>query len=235
MESSCARCLFAAALVFSASCASNASKDDGSGEKSGEFQIFPPVIYTGADGVHEYKAPIIAAFPPGKVTWTIADASLASLAPEGANGEELMIKTLKPGTTTITAASGGKTQTATLNIVAYTPQQYDDGLKRYTMSNDPNNPACKECHAPGKGPDHTATELDADPDEEVQHTFLSGVDPENRPIAENSEYANLLKGKKHMWMVTETERIGLLAYLRALPPMGFPEFDAPTADKETSK
>jgi hypothetical protein len=178
--------------------------------------------------VHEYKAPVITVDAPGPVTWAITDANLAKIAPEGSN---VMISATAAGTTTITATSGGKTVTAQLNIVSYTTQQYDDGMRRYTMSNDTDNPACKECHAPGKGPDHTATELDADPDEEIQHTFLTGVDPENRPIAENSEYATLLKGKTHMWMVTESEKIGLIAYLRSLPPMGYPEFDAPTASK----
>ncbi|MEY4581516.1 MAG: hypothetical protein RL701_6219 [Pseudomonadota bacterium] len=237
MKASCARGLFAAALISAAACSANtdAGTGTGSGAETAEFQVFPAVIYTGSDGTHEYKAPIIAAFAPGKVTWTIADPSVASIAPEGPNGEDLMIKTLKPGQTTITAASGGKTVTATLNVASYTAEQYNIGMSRYTASVDPNNPPCKDCHAPGKGPDHTATELDADPDDEIQHTFVTGVDPEGRPIAENSEFANLLKGKKHMWTVTETEKIGLIAYLRALPPMGFPEFDAPTVDKETSK
>ena len=228
MESSRVRYLFGIALLGIAACAS--STDDKGGESAAPagFKIFPPHIYTGTDGVHEYKAPIITVNPPGAVTWTISDPTLATLAPEGAKGENLMLTAKKAGMATVTAASAGQTLTADIVIISYTPQQYALGEKRYTMSNDPNNPACKECHAPGKGPDHTSTELDADPDDEIQHTFVTGVDPENRPIAENSEYATLLKGKKHMWIVTDEEKIGLIAYLRALPPMGFPEYDAPT-------
>jgi hypothetical protein len=96
-----------------------------------------------------------------------------------------------------------------------------------------NNPACTNCHGKGagKGPDHTPTELDADPDSEVQTTFTTGVDPEGRPIAEESEWKYLLEGKKHMWSVTPTQKTSLLAYLRALEPTGYPEYDAPTDQK----
>ena len=234
MQSSRVRCLFGITLIGIAACSSK-TDESSNAETGGGFKIFPPRIYTGTDGVHDYKAPIITVDPPGAVNWAISDPTLAKIAPDGAKSENLMITASKPGMTTITATSGGQTLSAELVIVSYTPQQYDFGMKRYTTTLDQNNPACKECHAPGKGPDHTSTELDADPDEEIQHTFLTGVDPENRPIADNSEYSSLLKGKKHMWMVTEEEKIGLLAYLRALPPMGFPEYDPPTEEKENEK
>jgi hypothetical protein len=233
MDASRVRCLFGLALTCLAACSSS-TNDEGSstsGQTGGALEIFPPHIYSGTDGAHTYKAPIIAVNNSGAVTWTIADPTIASIKPDGAEGENLMITVLKAGTTTVSATNGGKTSTADLNIVAYTPQQYADGEKRYKTGLDTNNPPCMECHAPGKGPDHTATELDADPDEEIQHTFLTGTDPENRPIAENSEYASLLKGKTHMWTVTESEKVGLIAYLRALEPMGFPEYDEPTTEK----
>ena len=34
-----------------------------------------------------------------------------------------------------------------------------------------------------------------------------------------------------MWEVTPDEKVGLVAYLRALKPLHFPEYDAPTTEK----
>lgn len=225
------RCLIGTALFSVIACGGD-SGGSGDSEKpvaGGRFEIFPPEIFTGTDGQHTFKAPIITVNAPGAVTWTIEDSGVATLMPAGENA---MLTAVKAGDTKVTATSGGKSSTATLHVVSYTPEQYADGEKRYTMSADTDNPACKECHAPGKGPDHTATELDADPDSQVQNTFLTGVDPEDRPIKDNSEFADLLKGKSHMWKVTDSEKVGLIAYLRALPPMGYPEYDDPTTEKE---
>ena len=202
----------------------------GAGNLPSEFEVFPPKIFTGYDGSHTFKAPIIAVSSPGEVTWSIADPSIAMIAPDPSDSTELMITALAAGTTTVTATSGSASMTVPLEVVAYTQEQYAAGEQRYKNGDD-DNPACIDCHAPGKGPDHTATELDADPDDEVQNTFLSGIDPEGRPIEDNSEYSFLLKGKDHMWQVTEVERLGLLAYLRALEPMGYPEYDEPTTMK----
>jgi mono/diheme cytochrome c family protein len=94
------------------------------------------------------------------------------------------------------------------------------------------NPACIDCHGKGKGPDHTPTEVDADPDPQIQNTFLTGMDPEGREVDYEHEYANLLKGRKHKWSVTMDEAVGVVAYLRSLEPTGYPEWDAPTTEKE---
>jgi Pilus formation protein N terminal region len=212
-----------------AACAAGAESDPHAA--AGELEIFPPKIYTGVDGVHLYRAPIITVGHAGPVTWTIGNPALADIAPDPSGTEKLMIVAKAAGATSITATSGGASSTASLDIIGYTPQQYDEGMRRYMMGPNLDNPPCMECHAVGKGPDHTATELDADPDVEIQHTFLTGVDPEGRPIMDESEFAMLLKGKTHMWQVTETEKIGLVAYLRALEPTGFPEYDEPTTQK----
>lgn len=236
MQSLSVRCLVGFALLgLLASCGGAAGGDDNSaepGEGSGKLEIFPPDIFSGTDGTHTFKAPIIAVHNSGMVMWTIADPSIAQIVPQDANNKHLMITVSKPGETMITATSGGMTSTAKLHVVSYTAAQYADGEKRYMNSLNMDNPACKECHAPGKGPDHTSTELDADPDEQVQNTFLTGVDPENRPIVDEKEFSELLKGKTHKWSVTDSEKVGLCAYLRGLPPMGFPEYDKPTTEKE---
>lgn len=229
MKSTLVRCLVALPLLHAAACGSDTGSEEGEVVAGGKFEIFPPEIFTGTDGMHTFKAPIITVNAHDGVMWTIADPSIAQLMPAGENA---MIVATKAGDTSVTATHDGKTSTAQLHVVSYTTQQYADGEKRYMTSLDADNPACKECHAPGKGPDHTATELDADPDSQVQNTFLTGVDPEDRPIKDNSEFSNLLKGKSHKWSVTESEKVGLVAYLRSLPPMGYPEYDAPTTEKE---
>ena len=229
MKSTLVRCLVALPLFSAAACGSDTGSEEDAVVAGGKFEIFPPEIFTGTDGMHTFKAPIITVNSHDDVMWTIADPSIAQLM---AAGENAMIVATKAGETTVTATHDGKMSTAQLHVVSYTTQQYADGEKRYMTSLDADNPACKECHAPGKGPDHTATELDADPDSQVQNTFLTGVDPEDRPIKDNSEFSNLLKGKSHKWKVTESEKIGLVAYLRSLPPMGYPEYDEPTTEKD---
>jgi mono/diheme cytochrome c family protein len=224
--------LAVAGLFSVAACGDSA----GSTTKAPEFSIFPRTIYTGFDGQHTYKAPVIAVSADekqiltGDVTWALGDPSFGDIKTE-AGGATITAK--KAGDTTLTAKQGTKSYTANVKIYAYTPAAYAEGEHRYTNKVDDNNPACNNCHGKGagKGPDHTPTELDADPDEEIQNTFTTGVDPENRPIAEESEWAYLLEGKKHMWSVTPSEKTNMLAYLRALEPTGFPEYDAPTDEK----
>jgi hypothetical protein len=236
MHSPRVRCLMGIALLSAfTGCSSDTGGETSAetGKKgSGKLEIFPPQVFSGTDGVHTFKAPIIVINNSGPVMWTIADPTIAQIAPADADNQHLMITMLKSGNTTITAMNGGQTSTVPLNVRSYTAQEYGDGEKRYMMGPNMDNPPCKECHAPGKGPDHTSTELDADPDEQVQNTFLTGVDPENRPIVDNSDFSELLKGKTHKWMVTESEKVGLVAYLRGLPPMGYPEYDEPTTEKE---
>lgn len=231
---------FASVLAAAGSILVVGCGDSGGGgaaaKKPEAFNVFPKSIYTGFDGQHTYKAPVIAVskegvpITTGGVTWTLADPSLADVAVE-AQGATLTAK--KSGETTLTANMSGQTFTATVKIYAYTAAAYAEGEHRYTNMVDMSNPACNNCHGKGagKGPDHTPTELDADPDEEIQNTFTSGVDPEGRPIAEESEWAYLLEGKKHMWSVTASEKMNMLAYLRALAPTGYPEYDEKTDGK----
>lgn len=213
--------------------ATGAGADAGSsGSSTPSFKVFPPKIYTGFDdGAHKYQAPAITVGAAATVSWKISDPSIATLEPDGKN---VMITARKVGSATLTATSGGKDQTASITVYAYTAEQYAAGQKRYQNAADADNPACTSCHGVQQGvdrPNHTPTEVDADTDAELANTFVTGKDPENRPIAEESEFAGLLNGKTHMWKVTATEKVGLLAYLRALEPDGYPEYDAPTESK----
>jgi hypothetical protein len=206
------------------------SDSDKTANNTSALEVFPPHVYTGFDGTRTYKAPAIVVNASGATTWTIADPTIASLAPEE-NGEHLMVTALKAGETTITAKSGTQTATASLKVYAYTNEQWQSGSMRYTSSADASSPACNTCHGSSKGPDHTPTEVDADTDEEIQNTFLTGVDPEGRAIKDFSEFAALLQGKDHKWTVMSSEQVGLVAYMRSLAPAGWPEYDAPTSEK----
>jgi mono/diheme cytochrome c family protein len=140
---------------------------------------------------------------------------------------KVTLKALKAGSTMVHAAAGGQTVSAPLTIAMYTAEENATGKARYTTAPDKDNPPCQECHGAGKGPDHTPSEVDADPDEDITNTFLTGKDPEGRPVGE--EFKAMLKGKTHMWKVTKAEETGLVAYLRSLTPTGYPEYDADTA------
>ena len=222
----------------------NATTGSGSGSagnnggSSPDFKVFPIAIYAGFDdNAHTYQAPVIAVtldgvpLEDGSVTWSLSDPSFGDL---DAEDDGLMITTKKAGDTMLTATRGGASVSVPLHVYQYSAEAYAEGEHRYNNEVDDDNPACSTCHGKGPdlGPDHTQTELDADPDDEVSITFVTGVDPEGRPIAEESEWADLLEGKPHKWAVTESEKTSLLAYMRALEPTGYPEYDAPTEEKE---
>lgn len=194
------------------------------------FQIFPPELYAGYDGTNTYSIPLQIFKNEGPVTVTVDDMSLVSVVKMNGDNTQITYKAMKDGQTMVHATAGGKTVSAPLTIYKYTTEQNAAGKKRYTAGPDKDNPACQECHGAGKGPDHTPSEIDADPDEDVINTYLTGKDPEGRPVGE--EYTQLLKGYKHMWKITDEEKTGLVAYLRSLPPTGYPEYDAPTAHEE---
>ena len=202
------------------------------------FTVFPAKIWSGFDGVSVYKSPVIAVVNSGPVTWTIDDPTIASIDPKSVDpaakktdGTEMVLTSLKAGTTMIRATDGKTTSSAVVTINAYSAEQHAAGKARYMQGPNMMNPACNECHAKGKGPDHTPTEVDADTDEEIWNTFTKGEDPEHRKIDYEGNFTKLLAGYNHMWQVTEVEKIGLVAYLRSLPPFGFPEYDAPTTEK----
>lgn len=199
-------------LLMAIGCgSSNGSSGDNGGTDSAAVCIFPSAVYSGYDGTGKYQAPIIGTHAKTKITWTLADPSLADLEPNS-DGTELMITTKKAGKTTITAKAGDASVSVPFQIYSYTAQNRMDGEHRY-KNMEGSDPACFTCHE--TGPDHSPTQVDADTDDQVQHSFLTGTDPEGRPI----------EAPKHTWTVTDAEKPGLVSYLRSLPPKGFPEVD----------
>ena len=218
-------------LAGLAACGGSGSGDKpvgpGEGESPKKFQIFPPQLYSGFDGTNAYKIPLQVFKNPGPVTVTIDDMSLVAIDSMNNDMTKVTLRALKAGSTMVHATSGGQTASAKLEIASYTADANAAGKARYTMAADKDNPACEDCHGAGKGPDHTPAEIDADPDQDVINTFLTGKDPEGRMVGE--EFAAKLKGHTHMWKVTKEQETGLIAYLRSLTPTGYPEYDTKTA------
>jgi hypothetical protein len=194
----------------------NSQDVDGGSEAGGPgggpsgLAIVPPHIYTGYDGVDRYRAPILAV-GGSNLTWSIADPSLAQLTPED-GGDHLMLETLKAGTTTVTVTGNGMTATAQLVITAYTSAQRAIGQTRYFMAQG-GDPSCASCHAGVVGPDHTPTKLEDDTDAQIITTFLTGYDRYGMPVPT----------ARHSWNGTEEQKLGLVAFLRSLPPRGYPD------------
>ncbi|MCX6130333.1 MAG: Ig-like domain-containing protein [Proteobacteria bacterium] len=187
----------------------------GKGSKAEDLSIFPPKLITGFDGTHSFQAPARATGGTlSKVSWSLSDPSLASLQ-ANADGT-VMITSKKAGSAQLTATDGTHKSSVTLTINSYTTAAYTAGETRYKTAGT-SGAACASCHAAagGSAPDHTPTELDADTDDEVANTFISGVDPEGVAVP----------AANHKFAVTATEKLGLVAYLRALKPSGYPSPD----------
>lgn len=57
------------------------------------------------------------------------------------------------------------------------------------------------------------------------NAYTTGIDLEGKSIKETTDFQMLLNGRDHMWTVSDDAKLGVVAYLRALPPKGFPEDD----------
>lgn len=131
-------------------------------------------------------------------------------------GAHVTFTAKKAGTTDITVTSGSDSATVTLIISAYTAAQWAAGEQRYKNTSATSGAACISCHT-GKGdsaPDHTPTEIDAFTDAEIINTFLTGINPEGQPVPAPAP---------HKFPVSLDEKSGLVSYLRALVPSGYPD------------
>lgn len=177
------------------------------------LSIFPPKLVTGFDGTHTFQAPASLVGGSG-ATWSADDVSLVTLAPTS-DGTHVMITAKKAGSTNINATVGGKKVSVPITINSYTAAQYTAGETRYKTDSATSGKACASCHQAtgGSAPDHTPTELVADTDDEVINTFKTGTDPEGVPVP----------APNHKFAVSAAEQAGLVAYLRALKPSGYPD------------
>lgn len=210
--------------VVLGACGSDGGSDD---DGATGFSVFPTRVFSGHDGKNTYRAPITAENATSEVEWTISDPTIADLAPDGDNNRDVMVITKKAGNATITAKHGSTTKTIPLRVYAYEATQWEAGRTIYEMGKGTDTPACKMCHAEGRGPNHTPSEVDRDEDEDLIQIIQTGTDPEDNPeeparIVDRKEFEQLLNGKTHEWKVTDDEAKGLVAYIRSLMPSGRP-------------
>ncbi len=200
--------------------------DDASGDledAAAEHHLMPEVAHSGFDGTNTYKAPVYTTLEDA--AFAIDDEVVAGIEPVelppdlepvlGTFGKSwAMITMRQAGTATFSADAGGIHLEATLEVLAYDPDDVAVGSGRY---NDPANPndttriACQDCHGGPEGVDHTplATSWRSDP--EMLQIISEGVYPEGGEV----------NGGNHHWNLTAAEAAGIVPYLRSLQPRGF--------------
>lgn len=189
----------------------------------GVLAFSPDVAYSGFDGTHAFKVPIAVYDSAADLTVTADDATAATIAPvelatkvkdDGTvdNGKYYMVDVKKAGTITLTARSNGKTATARITVASYDPSRWTAGQTRYDNAAG-SDPPCTMCHAGGNAIDHSPAAMASSTDEAIAAVITTGIATSGFPISG-------VQGG-HRWNVTQTERDGLVTYLRALDPRGF--------------
>jgi len=195
----------------------------------GELLFRPNKVYTGVDGTHTFKIPVavydsdsdldVTADDPSGLT--IAPTTLTNpVSPDGVvdNGKYFMITAKKAGTYTLTAASKGRTVTASVTITDYAAARYQTGDDRYhngVVTETPDR-ACANCHQQGLAIDHSPAALATATDQEVGIIISTGVKPGPTVIKIPAK-----PGLQHKWTADDPTKDGLITYLRALNPRGF--------------
>jgi hypothetical protein len=195
----------------------------------GELLFRPSKVFSGTDGTHTFKVPLAVYDSDADLSVTASDPSGITLAPtklknpvspDGItdNGKYFMLTALKAGTYTLTATSKGRSTTATVTVTDYTSNRWGDGDARYNngVTSMTADRACQNCHVQGLAIDHSPAALATASDQEIGIIITTGVKPGPSVIKIPNE-----PGTQHKWTVTDTERDGLVTYLRALDPRGF--------------
>ena len=189
----------------------------------GEMTFRPDEVFSGVDGTHAFKIPIAVYDGDTDLELTASDPSAFDVTPAALqtptlpdgttdNGKYYFLGAKKAGSFTVTAKSKGRTTTAKVTIVQYAANRWADGEKRYKTGSG-QEPPCTNCHVNGQAIDHSPAALASVNDEGVAAVILTGIKPNNTPIQG-------VEGN-HQWKVSDTEKDGLVTYLRALDPRGF--------------
>lgn len=198
----------------------------------GEILFRPDRVYTGRDGTHTFKVPVAVYDADSDLTITADDPSAVTITKttlknpvnqDGVtdNGKYYLLTALKAGTYTLTATSKGRSTTASLTVSEYAPARYGAGEARYNngVTTKTADRACTNCHVQGAGIDHSPAALGTATDQDVGVIVTTGV----KPSAGGPQVIKIKDepGTQHKWDVTETEKDGLITYLRGLEPRGF--------------
>ena len=214
------------------------SRPDGNPEAA---TIFPPVVHTGFDGVHQFRVPVSTDLSnqiEGEVEWATGDPSIATVesvdTPAGVpptRGVWAMTTTTGSGQTSVSATIGAYTVSSPIEVATYTSEQVMAGDTRYHTNGGEDRDACASCHQASGGADHTPTEMAFHDDAALLVVVTEGHYPdqcltdEGDPCTCDTTDCSLVPGYvlslDHTWNLTEEEADGIVPYLRSLPPRGF--------------
>lgn len=212
--------------------------------------VFTPMFSAYIPG-HDSKLPVIVDGKTGAdVTFTVADTSIADVE-KTADGAMLLIR--KAGTTTVVAKAGNETGRAKLTVTAFTAEEWEAGNTRYnngtglglaeagvpsapptSISLNPNT-ACASCHGEaseigdifGADVEHTPAQTGGYSDQELINIITNAQKPAN--VGMHTMIPASIWKMFHKWAADDTQKRGLIAYLRSLTPkaqqmMTFPTF-----------
>ena len=193
----------------------------------GQLLFRPDKVYSGTDGTHTFKIPIAVYDSDPDLTVTASDGAALTLTkatlknpvdPDGItdNGKYYLVTANKAGAYTLTAASKGRSTTATVTISSYAATRYEIGRARYEAVGTGADRPCASCHRNGAAIDHSPAALATATDQEIAIIITTGVKPGPSVIKIASE-----PGTQHKWNVTDPQTDGLVTFLRGLDPRGF--------------
>jgi hypothetical protein len=216
--------LVLASLVLLAVSCSSSEPDDGVVATG----LFPLVAHSGFNPHATFRA--LFSTSASSPRWSVSDPTIATVVPSGPPQKATssmrslsyaLVTMTGVGETTVTAESGGTRLTARLLVVPYTDEDLAAGKARYeTDSPDPARKPCASCHATAGGVDHSPLKMAGFDDPTILGVIQDATYP---PAASGqrttSDYSprGPLAFVGHKWGLTDPEKRGILAHLRALP------------------
>jgi hypothetical protein len=198
---------------------------DGDGTPDMGGPALPPIIpfevaYSGFDGTHTFKLPFATSLT-GTVTWSVSDPSLATIVPVPADKvpapladpslQFALVTVSKAGMGNIQVSNGTTTASSMLVATQYTVDQYQTGQARFTASVN-NLATCASCHTMGAMPvDNSPNYTEFDSDADIVSLVTTGKWADG----------TVLNAPNHLFPLTDAEKVGIAAYMRAMPPLGF--------------
>jgi hypothetical protein len=182
--------------------------------------VFPRTGQTGFDGTSVFRLPVGVSLDD--VTWTVDDPAIVSFEvvprPEQAEvgiDSWAMLTTLAPGTATMRAENAaGRYLLSTIVVAEYDAADVEIGRARYNDddgSGEPDRVPCASCHLQPSGADHSPLRVSVYRDAELLQAITTGMYPDGATLI----------GVDHTWDIAAAEEVGIVAYLRTLPPRGF--------------
>lgn len=195
--------------------------------------IHPSQLYTGYDdGSADYKVPasLVNIAPGTTVKWSLADSSFGTVAteqpapgdkPSASYTHHVIVTTKKSGKTKLRATADGKTYEVPITITQYAPGARELGNDLYQEDRasmpggTPGTKAlgCIGCHGARGTARHSPSEIGGYDDAAILKTIATGIEPDGSK-ANNGD---------HKFTLDDKEQEAILARLRSLEPVEFPQ------------